>query len=52
MELVEDELILTMVPKEDQLLSLSLQAEFEKELSHYKDELENLKKKEEKILSH
>jgi type IV secretion system protein VirD4 len=48
LELDEDELNLTMIPEEE-LLSSSLQAEFEKELSHHKDELEHLKKKEEKI---
>lgn len=48
LELGEDELNLTMIP-EQELLSSSLQAEFEKELSHHTDELEHLKKKEEKI---
>ncbi|MCM2534352.1 type IV secretory system conjugative DNA transfer family protein [Neobacillus pocheonensis] len=48
LELDEDELILNMIPEEE-LLSSSLQAEFEKELSHNKDELEHLEKKEEKI---
>jgi type IV secretion system protein VirD4 len=49
LELDEDELILAMNPEEEELLGSSLQAEFEKELSHHKDELEHLKKKEEKI---
>jgi type IV secretion system protein VirD4 len=48
LELDEDELNLTMIPEEE-LLSSSLQAEFEKELSHHKDELGHLKRKEEKI---
>ncbi|MCM2534177.1 type IV secretory system conjugative DNA transfer family protein [Neobacillus pocheonensis] len=48
LELDEDELILNMIPEEE-LLSSSLQAEFKKELSHHKDELEHLEKKEEKI---
>jgi type IV secretion system protein VirD4 len=48
-ELDEDEFILAMNPEEEELLGSSLQAEFEKELSHHKDELEHLKKIEEKI---